>query len=107
MEGFDESRQTWHIHQPEPQYYLTILSPDRRLVCEYSRLKGSNKADWVKPEDQHERVIFNNFFVARQALIQLASAPSGCVKNLPAGNYLYGLHAVWQQELMVTVPFTN
>lgn len=81
-------------------YYLALLDGDKKVLREFSRLRGERLGNLVTKADQFERVIFYQFAQAKRALILLAEVPI----ELEPGQYYFSVVRMWGDVPQVSIP---
>lgn len=95
---------------PQRKYYLVMVSESPMTIYEYSRLvgvfysriKSTRKALFVKSDQPHERIYFDQFSTARRAIIEIAKIP---VANVPVGQYVLQVRVTGTDEPIVAMSY--
>lgn len=96
---------------PPRRYYIVLVDENltpvytySRLVGKfYSRVKSTRKALFIKTEEPHERIYFDQYNYARYALIEIGKTPVSL--NVPVGQYNLQIRETNSDEPVAVLPY--
>lgn len=96
---------------PAGRYYIVLLATTNDTRYEYSRIvgkisshiKSTRKAYFMPVDQKRERIYFDNYRPALQAMIVIGK-DSSC--NVPVGCYQLQIHYTATHECVATLPYT-
>lgn len=81
-------------------YYLALLDENKKVLREFSRLRGEKLGALVTKAEQYERVVYYQFQQAKVALIKLSDIEI----DLAPGKYYLSVVRMWGDEPQVSIP---